>query len=163
MQPVVYQGQTYYTSQYFHAYYLHNTQIEGGKGKYRRHEHFVRMLRSIAAYQKFVDAGDIVEIHWRSIKSEAIPIRDQWQPLFTATRKLTTASRYKKHTRDDHMVTAGVAVRPALRALRFPRAEQRWIERQLSEEAGDFLRLPAFSPKVRTLAVIENQEETCLT
>ena len=61
MQPVQYEGQTYYTSQYFHQQYLANSQQ---KGKHRRYDSFMRLLRHIEAYALYVHHGDIVEVQW---------------------------------------------------------------------------------------------------
>jgi hypothetical protein len=63
MQPVQYNAQTYYTSQYFHAQYLGGHQ-ETAK-KYQRHHDFARLLRSIEAYALYVEAGDIVELAYQ--------------------------------------------------------------------------------------------------
>ena len=79
--PVVYEEQTYYTSQYFHRQYLANSQH---RGKYQRHHDFVRLLRSMEAYQLYLDQHDIVEIRWDRIKTEAKQILLYWHPLFQA-------------------------------------------------------------------------------
>jgi hypothetical protein len=82
MQPVVYQGQEYYTSQYFHQQYASDSHYDG---KYRRHRDYLRMVRNIPAYQDYAYNGDVVEIHWRQIKTEGAPfLRTLLQPLFEA-------------------------------------------------------------------------------
>lgn len=82
MQPVTYNGQEYFTSQYFHRQYQTNA---GMQGKYRQHAHFLRLLRGIEAYHLYREQGDITELTWKEAKEGAIPNRDQWQPLFHAT------------------------------------------------------------------------------
>ena len=57
--PVVYEGQTCYTSQYFHRQYLANS---SHTGKHRRYDHFMHLLRSIEAYPIYRDKGDIAEV-----------------------------------------------------------------------------------------------------
>lgn len=81
MQPVRYNGQDYFTSQYFHRQYQVNA---GMQGKYRRHTHFVRLLRSIEAYRLYSEQGDIVELTWTRIKAEGNPLLVSLQPLFQA-------------------------------------------------------------------------------
>jgi len=63
MKPVQYNGQTYFTGQYFHQMYRNNSDTNG---KYKRPGDFMRLIRSIEAYQKYVEAGDIVEIRSKS-------------------------------------------------------------------------------------------------
>jgi len=81
MQPVQWQGQEYFTSQYFHTQYLANSQYGG---KYQRHSDFLRVIRSIPAYALYVAQGDIAELDWSRIKSEGKPILLSFQPLFQA-------------------------------------------------------------------------------
>lgn len=50
MQAVEYQGQTYFTSRYFHQRYITNSAIAG---KYRQHHNFLRVLRAVEAYQAY--------------------------------------------------------------------------------------------------------------
>ncbi len=59
MQPIQYNGQTYFTGQYFHQMYRNNSDTGG---KYKQASHFLRLVRSIAAYPKYIEAGDIVEL-----------------------------------------------------------------------------------------------------
>ena len=82
MQPVEWQGQIYFTSQYFHREYLINSQYGG---KYQRHKHFVRVIKAIPIYADLVAIGNIVEISWDRIKTEADQILVQWKPLFEGT------------------------------------------------------------------------------
>lgn len=62
MQPVHYNNQEYFTSQYFHAQYLANSPHGG---KYRRHPNFLRALRTIDTYQHYIEHADIVELSWQ--------------------------------------------------------------------------------------------------
>jgi hypothetical protein len=65
-QPVVYQGQEYYTSQYFHQQYITNS---AHGGKYQRHDDFLRLLRTIETYKIYTQQGDIVELVWSQVNS----------------------------------------------------------------------------------------------
>jgi hypothetical protein len=66
MQPVQYNGQEYYTSQYFHRQYIANS-VHGGK--YQRHGDFLRLLRTIETYKIYIQQGDIVELVWSQVNS----------------------------------------------------------------------------------------------
>ena len=57
--PVKYQGELYFTSQYFHQQY-HANKPDGGK--YSKLADFNRLIRSIETYQNYIDRNDIVEI-----------------------------------------------------------------------------------------------------
>jgi len=82
MQPIVYEGHPYFSSQYFHQQYLANSQYGG---KYKRHHDFLRLLRSIEAYQTYVDHGDIVELSWQQVKSSSKQdLRLALEPVFAA-------------------------------------------------------------------------------
>ncbi len=59
MQPIQYNGQTYFTGQYFHQMYRNNSDTDG---KYKRTGDFIRLIRSIETYQNYVKVGDIVEL-----------------------------------------------------------------------------------------------------
>ncbi|MCK7581044.1 MAG: hypothetical protein MZV65_39105 [Chromatiales bacterium] len=59
MQPVQFNGQTYFTGQYFHQLYRTNSDADG---KYKQTAHFLRLIRSIEAYPLYVESGDIVEL-----------------------------------------------------------------------------------------------------
>jgi len=82
MRPVEWQGQIYYTSQYFHRQYLAN-KPEGGK--YREHRNFLRVLRGIEAYEVYISRGDVVELAWTRMKSEPAQDLSRLKPLFKAT------------------------------------------------------------------------------
>lgn len=68
MQPVQYNGQPYFTSQYFHQQYLANSPHGG---KYPQHKNFVRVIRRIPAYALHVAQGDVVEVTWSQVDSRA--------------------------------------------------------------------------------------------
>lgn len=78
MQPVSYNGQTYYTSQYFHQQYLANSPHGG---KYREHSAFLKALRSIEAYPLYLEQGDIVERAYPQGKS----LNPIWIQLYKST------------------------------------------------------------------------------
>jgi hypothetical protein len=86
MSVVDYDGQMYYTSQYFHRQYVANS--DAGKGKYRQHQTFVRRLKSIEAYQLYLDHGDIVELLWSKggeiTGTKSVPVNNinTLEPLF---------------------------------------------------------------------------------
>ena len=67
MQSVAYQGETYYTSQYFHYQYVANSHHTG---KHRRYDSFMRLLRNIEAYALYLQQGDIVEVQWNRDKPQ---------------------------------------------------------------------------------------------
>lgn len=66
MSPVQYNGQTYFTGQYFHQMYRANSDADG---KYKQTSHFLRLIRSIESYPLYVESGDIVEMTWGQAKS----------------------------------------------------------------------------------------------
>lgn len=59
MEPVQYNGQTYFTGQYFHQMYRSNSDADG---KYRHAKNFLRLIRSIETYPQYLASGDIVEL-----------------------------------------------------------------------------------------------------
>ena len=65
MSLVRYEGQDYYTSQYFHAMYRGNA----GK-KYKLIGDFTRLIRAMEAFDKYVERRDIVELDWKSMKDK---------------------------------------------------------------------------------------------
>lgn len=82
MQPVEYEGQPYYTSQYFYQQYRANSEQTG---KYQRHRDFLRLIRSIENYPLHIEQGYIVELEWDRIKSGPAQDLRRWKPLFQAT------------------------------------------------------------------------------
>jgi hypothetical protein len=89
MQPVTHNGQEYFTSQYFHAQYLANSQHGG---KFKQHKNFLQALRNIEAYQLYVEQGNIVELRYSQENSLAENFSqsnsqgdsraEKWSPLF---------------------------------------------------------------------------------
>jgi hypothetical protein len=106
MQPVTYQGQAYYTSQYFHRQYIANSQAGG---KHRRYDHFIHVLRSIEAYATYVEHGDIRTLYWQQLKEEQPGNLGYFTSLFRATgyQPLTllnaTAQAALSHHLDDEL------------------------------------------------------------
>jgi hypothetical protein len=82
LQPVIWQGQDYFTSQYFHQEYVANSQYGG---KYRRFDSFMRLLRSIPAYDDYRQTGAIVELEWMALKRDQPQLCGYLQPCFQAT------------------------------------------------------------------------------
>lgn len=70
MQPVTYNGETRYTTQYFHAQYLH-AHSDAPK-KYQRHHDFLRMLRSLPLYADYVGLGHIAEIPYDKNRQDSL-------------------------------------------------------------------------------------------
>lgn len=68
MQPVQYDGQEYFTSQYFWQQYLENSPYGG---KYRQHSDFLRVIRGIETYLEYLARADIVELAWHQVKSSS--------------------------------------------------------------------------------------------
>lgn len=77
MAAVSYEGQTYYTSQFFHAQYMTNS--DPAKAKYKRHHDFLRFLRSIEIFATLQRHEKIVRLAWKKTLGEA-----HWRPLFQA-------------------------------------------------------------------------------
>lgn len=81
-QPIAWQGQQYFTSQYFHRQYLTNSQ---NSTKYQRHSDFLRIIRGMEAYAIYVQQGDIVELRWSQVKSSSTQdLRLALTPVFEA-------------------------------------------------------------------------------
>jgi hypothetical protein len=109
MQPVIWQGQEYFTSQYFHRQYLDNSQYVG---KYKRHSDFLRTIRGIEAYTIYMAHGDIVEIVWKWLSASSDAVKQNMlylKPLFqdAGYRPLTllnaTAQVALSHHLDDEL------------------------------------------------------------
>jgi hypothetical protein len=86
MQPVVYQGQPYFTSQYFHAQYLANSPHGG---KYRKHSNFIQVIRAIPTFQRLIDLHDIDILGWKKSRLSTNDVLNenniQYKELFAAT------------------------------------------------------------------------------
>ena len=76
-QPIMLNGQVYFTSQHFHQEYRQNSD-DGGK--YEKLKNFNALVRSIEAYQDYVDNQDIVELQPTGLNS---------QPVITELFRLT--------------------------------------------------------------------------
>lgn len=85
MQPIQYNGQVYFTSQYFHQTYRNNSGSDDGK--YKELKNFNVLIRSIEAYGKYITRGDIVELTREEAGSELEPVSEagcDLQPVFKA-------------------------------------------------------------------------------
>jgi hypothetical protein len=60
LQPIEWQGQLYYTAQYFHTWYLHHGQGQDWKLRHTRLDNFVRVIERMPAFHTHVENGDIV-------------------------------------------------------------------------------------------------------
>ena len=76
--PVVFGGQLYLTSQYFHRQYLENSPPQG---KHRRYDSFMRLLRNIEAFHLYIEQGSILEVVWDKDKPHFC---GELKPLFQA-------------------------------------------------------------------------------
>ena len=70
------QGKQYYTSHYFHQWYLVNSVSEKGKAKYRRHDSFLRLIKRIESYPLFVERGDIVLLTTQSLTTKQVDFNE---------------------------------------------------------------------------------------
>ncbi|MCK7581136.1 MAG: hypothetical protein MZV65_39570 [Chromatiales bacterium] len=84
MQPVQFNGQTYFTGQYFHQLYRTNSDADG---KYKQTAHFLRLIRSIEAYPLYVESGDIVEL--TKADAESALASGQADPILGSAFKAT--------------------------------------------------------------------------
>lgn len=91
MQPVDYQGQIYFTSQYFHRQYLEQSPHGG---KYRQHGNFLQAIRAIPAYELYIASADIAEISWNAIKER----NDVLNEVFIYFKILFHAAGYRPLT-----------------------------------------------------------------
>lgn len=60
MRPIQYEGQTYFTGQYFHQMYRNNSDTGG---KYKRAGDFMRLIRSIETFNDYIKQRDIIEVY----------------------------------------------------------------------------------------------------
>jgi hypothetical protein len=74
--------QDYFSDHYFHREYVRNSPHGG---KYRRHDNFRRLLKSIETYSTYIDRQDIIELTWNGVKSGPTQDLSVWQPLFKAS------------------------------------------------------------------------------
>lgn len=79
MQPVVYNGQPYSTSQYVHQQYL---ATRPRRGKYRKHADFLQLVRGLHTYADSLALGNIVELSWSDIKTRGTQEPFALRPLF---------------------------------------------------------------------------------
>lgn len=108
MLPIQYNGQVYITSQRLHAEYKNN---DGSK--YRQLKDFNRLIRSIEAYQNYVDNKDIVELTWQEVKgtsAEFAPVFEStgYKPLMLINATMQLALSH--HLDDEISKTISVAI-----------------------------------------------------
>jgi hypothetical protein len=133
MQPVEWQGQMYFTSQYFHQQYNEQKRIEGKPARYREHKNFRQKIRNIENYDKMTTGCNIVELAWESIKSGPAEIFSRFTPLFKAVGYYdlllldATAQTELTHHLDDE-ISKEIAYR-----------HSRSGARQLSQKTSDLL------------------------
>jgi hypothetical protein len=87
MQPVLWQGKPYYTSNYHHVMYRRNAQERGQECKHERHGNFLQAVRAWPSYDLYVERKDIVVLQWsavKSLKSELTEEISSWHTLFKA-------------------------------------------------------------------------------
>jgi hypothetical protein len=81
MQPIAWEDQEYFSSQYFYHKYITNSPHSG---KHRRFDNFMRLLRSIPAYALYTEQGAIVEINWTALKQEQPHLCGYFKDFFQA-------------------------------------------------------------------------------
>ncbi|NCC36268.1 MAG: hypothetical protein EOM24_30295 [Chloroflexia bacterium] len=129
MQPVVYEGRTYFTGHYFHQMYRGNSE---GRGKHKRVGDFMRLVRSIESYPQYVEDKDIVELEWGDVKGEtrnanlaSLVRSNSYNPVMLISATAQVALTH--HLDDEVSKAASVAVNrsaakahatPALRDIR---------------------------------------------
>jgi hypothetical protein len=123
MQPIGFNGQTYITSQYLHSIYKSNA----GE-KYSLLKNFNRLIRSIEAYQLYLNNGDIVELTWQDAKatgSEFEPVFESigYKPLMLINATMQLALSH--HLDDEISKTISVAVNS--QAAKQSKADARYI------------------------------------
>lgn len=99
MQPVAYQGQTYFTSQYFHQQYLANSPHGG---KYRRHDNFLQSVRTIPTYPDLIQGEHIVELEWKRVSAS----KDVLTEIFSYFKSLFQLTGYRPLTLLDSVAQA---------------------------------------------------------
>jgi hypothetical protein len=159
MQPVSYDGETYYTSQYFHAQYLAGHSET--PNKYTRHPDFARLLRSIEAYSLYVEAGDILELVYQKVEDNSRKqiLLSLWKSV--AYNPLTllnaTAQLALSHHLDDELSKQmSVAVNKKV-----ARESQDHVSllRQAEDDMGTWIRLAALLEAPRYIALIEGAKD----
>jgi hypothetical protein len=150
MSVVEFDGQQYYTSQYFHRQYVQNSVV--GKGKYRQHKNFLVALRAIPAYQLYLDGRDIVELLYAKggeitgLDLQPVNNSNNLEPLFRATgyNPLTlinaTAQAALSHHLDDEL-SQQVSVAINTQAARQAGPSLLTLARQDIEECKEIARL----------------------
>lgn len=140
MHSVGYQGQVYFTSQYFHAEYVRNSP---NGGKYRRHPDFLRVLRAIPAYQLYHEQADILEVTWNAREASNDAVKPEWlclKPLFQAAgyRPLTllndVAQLALSHHLDD-LISQQMSVAVNTHAARQARQRQGLLPEEHADRA----------------------------
>jgi len=79
MQPVMFNGQVYFTSQYFHQQYRANS---NDGGKYAQLNNFNKLIRGIETYTNYVELSDIVELEWSHVKDSGNSKMESLKSLF---------------------------------------------------------------------------------
>jgi len=130
LQPIQYNGQTYITSQRLHAEYKNS---EGAK-KYELLKNFNRLIRSLEAYQSYIDKGDIVELPWKEAKItgsdfEPVYASISYKPLMLINATMQVALSH--HLDDEISKTISVAVNTA--AAKNEQADKKFIARMMKD------------------------------
>jgi hypothetical protein len=95
MQMLYWDGQEYLTSMRLHEDDVRNATEQGETIKYERHDHYLRVIRSIPNYNILIDQKDIIVLEWKSIKSSN-DVRTQ--KLGFALKAYFVANSYKRIT-----------------------------------------------------------------
>ncbi len=158
-QPVQFNGQIYFTSQYFHQQYRANSS-EGGK--YEKLKNFNALIRSIETYENYVERGDIIELTWEAAKSTGLNFKPVFESISYKPLMLinATAQVALTHHLDDEVsksvsvsVNEGIANSQPKKAANLTNIKMHLLFAKHIEES---LRLSETS-KIRMYAVIAEE------
>jgi hypothetical protein len=159
MQPINYNGEMYYASQYFHVQYLASHQET--KKKHQRYDSFMRMLRSLPLYLDYVSSGPIVELHYDKKAKESLTTElclvfksMGYKPL---TLLNSTAQAELSHHLEDEMnkQLAHAANKKVARESQ----DHVSLLRQAEDDMGTWIRLAALLEAPRYIALIEGAKD----
>lgn len=123
MSLITFGDQDYRTSHYFHHLYVEQSPHGG---KYRRHADFMRLVRSIDAFQDYCANHDIVELDWSTIKASNDVVKQNmryWKSLFQAASwkpiiLMNATAQLALHERLDDTLSKQISVAKNTQAAR---------------------------------------------
>lgn len=144
MFPLQWNGQTYLTSAKLHADYVQNAVEQGENPKYRRHDNYLRVIKSIPNYALLIDQKDIVvaDKKWLGASNDALTqkLSEALRPFFAANdgKRLTLLNRTAQleltHHLDD-LLNHEIAYRHSQQGAQ---EEEGWFRRLLRETPSEF-------------------------